>query len=164
MTNLLKSLSSFVFLFIGYVWLLVSQYIIPETIEASKNVLNATNISDAQATAAANVSSNVTIGGIIWLGIVLSWIIGSIIIPAFVAIEGIRTPTEQTHMMGIASAIIMFILGVAVIVGAYWILPNAAGLLEDTMQKGIFWVGVIINIALVFVVAPWTRIVTQENQ
>lgn len=134
MTNLTKIGKGAFSFFIGYIFIIVMNYLFPPLIETLQTIYPSAEFEQI---------------GI--LGLMVVYVILCIITPQYYILTGLREQsTTQQGAITIFLAILIFFFGIILTYKAYYMIPILASLADNGITQAIFWIGTI---------GVWTEII-----
>lgn len=108
-------------------------------------------------TTALNTGTNATgdtIEAIIWIGVILVWLLSTIILPTYFIHVGAR---EEDKIPGFAKVIIgglLFFFGILITYQSWFMITGISDAMDTTTLKTFFWIGLIINWIMLVIITP----------
>lgn len=149
MADVLKLLMATGAFFLGYIYLAISQFIFPPLVEWLQG---------------SDISIAVTLGGIIWLGVILTWVLAVWVVPIAMLTYGLFTDEESPLAVNKAVfAVLWFLFSVVLAYFTYFWTTPMASVLTENITKIIFWIGYIIIWLGNIVVIPGYQIIKAKQ-
>ena len=124
-----------IFFFIGYISIIVMNYIIPP-------VLTAVNL----------FYSNGELQGIVWFGAVIIWVLLGLVYPLYIISTMEIDPNQR--VLNTMMAVLICIMSLAIIIKFWYWIPALADLTTDGFIKALFWTSVIAQIITTTTIVP----------
>lgn len=124
-----------IFFLLGYFAIIIMNEIVPPMITALELIYSGTEIE-----------------GVIWLGIIILWILFTIVYPTYLITQIEVDP--NTKALNTTIAVLMSILSVIMIAKMWYWIPALAGLSDDAFITALFWIGITLQILMTTTIAP----------
>lgn len=96
-----------------------------------------------------------SIEAIIWFGVILVWVLGTLAIPAHYYYKGLTEEDDLSPISKSLIGIIIFIFGILLTVKGWYLAPAIASFLDTTLQIILFWIGLILTWATIVIATPF---------
>lgn len=97
-----------------------------------------------------------TIEGIIWTGVILTWLLTTIVIPAYFIHVGSKSPENDTTpgFVKIAVGTLIFFFSIMITYQAWFMITGISTAMDTTTQQAFYWIGFVINWTMITIVTP----------
>ncbi len=107
---------------------------------------------------------NDKLGGLVWLGIILTWVLALIIIPLGLIIYGLTEKSESRNMFGMIFGILYGLFAMLLAYFTYFWTATLTSILEYPLLVTLFWVGYIIIFIMNIIIVPVVHIIEVKQQ
>lgn len=97
-----------------------------------------------------------TIEGIIWTGVILIWLLTTIVIPAYFIYTGSQSQ-EGDNTPGYIKTVIgalIFFFSIMITYQSWFMITGVSTAMTSTTQQAFYWVGFVINWTMITIIAP----------
>lgn len=108
---------------------------------------------------------NTTIGGLAWLAFIIISLLGMIVIPTFLTIEGLRDEDKQQHPYAMMLAgVLIFIFGIMITVKGWYMLDALASATTENYILTLYWIGLLLAWAELIIITPAYLIIKGQTE
>ena len=95
-----------------------------------------------------------TTQGIIWLGLILTWVGSTIIMPVYWITTSLREQDNYPSFVKIIIGVLVFFFSILLTTQGWFMVTAVADAFTTTTQTVFFWIGFLINWSLITLVTP----------